>query len=216
MIIYDLEIKHGVMPTKKSEVVPTLTYCKGWDDYQNMGISVVCAFDYATNRMLAFSDDIVTYLNPDSGEYGSIDGSLEDFKLLVDNTDIVVGFNNDKFDNNVCRASGIDIPDHKSYDLLVHIWNGAGLSSKFNKFTHGGFGLDAVAKANGAQESKSGSGADAPMWYQHKEHGKLVGYCKQDVWVTKMVADKVLTDGFLLHPKTLRRLEILNPYLVVK
>ncbi len=197
MILYDIEIKHSVMPSKKSEVLPDIKYCKDWDDYANMGISVICVYDYANSKMLAFSDDIP-----------NLDGELIDFQYLIWSTDRVVGYNNIKFDDVVCRANGIDIPPDMSYDILRGIWNASGLSNKFNRLTHGGFGLDAVAKANGIQESKLASGAEAPIWFQRGEYDKLVEYCKQDVLLTKAVFDKVLHSNYLVHPKTQRRLQI--------
>jgi hypothetical protein len=200
MILYDLEIKHSILPKKKSEVISGIKYCKDWEDFQNMGISVVCAFDYSSSRLLSYSDDIP-----------NLDGGLADFQSLVWSSDLVIGYNNIKFDDMVCRATGIDIPVDKSYDILRQIWHASGISNKFNKLTHSGFGLDAVAKANGVVETKLANGAEAPIWFQRGEYAKLVEYCMRDVLLTKRILDHIIDFGWLLHPKTQRKLKINKP-----
>lgn len=202
MIVYDIEIKKGITPSKKAEVLPGIEYCSGWDDHKNMGISVVCAYDYRINKMLAFSDDI---------PLGVVDGTISDFQDILFANDIVVGFNNINFDDVVCRANGVSILESSSYDILRAIWFASGLSPKFNRLTHSGFGLDAVAKANGEVVGKTGDGAMAPIWFQRGEFEKLVDYCKQDVALTKTILDKIM-DGGIVHPRTGKLLNVRSPY----
>lgn len=46
--------------------------------------------------------------------------------------DIIVRFNNHNFDDKLCAANGIIIPEEKSYDILKHIWIGADLEQNTN------------------------------------------------------------------------------------
>lgn len=200
MIVYDIEIKHGIRPKKKADTLPGIQYCESWTDYTNMGISVICAYDYPLGRELAFSDDIP-----------GLDGNLKDFQARVDANDFVVGFNNVGFDDVVCRASGLVIPQEKSFDILRGIWFAVGLSNKFNRLTHSGLGLDAVTKANGLGTGKSGSGEHAPVWFQRGEYDALVKYCKQDVALTKLLLDKIV-EGQIVYPRTGKLIKVGSPY----
>ncbi len=187
MIIYDCEIVKAI--AKKDEPrIEGIEYCDGWRDFENMGISVICAYDYAEDRYRVFTGD-----------------NMSAFQALVDDTDVVIGFNSLAFDNPLCRANGLNVSDDKSWDLLAEIWAGAGLPKKFESPTHIGFGLDACAAANfGAQ--KSGNGALAPIAWQRGEVGGVIDYCINDVRLTKMLVDRVIDQGFIRDPRDAERI----------
>lgn len=121
--------------------------------------------------------------------------NFSDFQKLADETDLVVGFNSLAFDNRLCEANGINVPDEKSYDLLVEVWKGAGQGKG-----HGGFSLDAICKANFGLE-KSGHGAMAPVQWQRGEFGSVIDYCLNDVRLTKMLLDQVIRDEVVRDPR---------------
>jgi hypothetical protein len=193
MLIYDIEIKKAILG-KREKVQQGVEYCEGWHDHAGMGISVICAYDYAQDRWHTFCDD-----------------NFDAFQRLVDSTNLVIGYNSISFDNKVCRAHGLMVPDEKSYDILVEIWKAAGLSPTFNFSTHLGYSLDAVIKANFPDVGKTGSGAMAPVFWQQGKIGTVVDYCLADVWLTKMLLDRIRGDFPLVSPKTGQNLHVETP-----
>lgn len=182
MIIYDCEIEKAILG-KFEMPAEGIAYCEGWRDFQGMGISCIGAYDYQEARYRVFCKD-----------------NFAEFQRLVDGTDLVIGFNNLAFDNRLCEANGITVPDEKSYDLLVEIWKGAGLEPLFEYPTHAGFGLDAICKANFGCE-KSGHGALAPVQWQQGEIGVVIDYCLNDVRLTRMLFERVFIDENIRDPR---------------
>lgn len=183
MIIYDCEIIKGI--ARKGEPrIEGIEYCDGWRDFENMGISCICAYDYVEKRPRVFLED-----------------NMDDFRELISRTDLVIGFNSLSFDNQLCRANDIDVPNEKSWDLLVEIWKGAGLSPCFQYPSHMGFSLDACGEANFGIK-KSGNGAMAPVDWQQGRKGKVIDYCLNDVMpMTKRLVDKVMEQGYIIDPR---------------
>lgn len=182
MIIFDCEIIKGILG-KGEEPEPGIEYCGGWRDFENMGISVIGAYDYDTDRYRVFCAD-----------------NFSEFQEMVNDASVVIGFNSQGFDNPLCRANGIDVPDETSWDLLAEIWAGAGLSREFQYPTHLGFGLDACSAVNFCGQ-KSGHGAQAPVDWQRGQVGRVIDYCLHDVRLTKALVDRVMECGFLLDPR---------------
>ncbi len=182
-LIYDIEIKKAILG-KNEEPIDGIDYCAGWHDHANMGISCICAYDYAADRYRVFMDD-----------------NYAEFAALVAARDVIVSFNGIAFDNRVCAAHGIAVPDDKSYDILVELWRAAGLGPQFAYPTHLGFGLDAACEANFGLR-KTGHGARAPVQYQRREYGALVDYCLNDVALTKRLLDEAIRNrGQLRDPR---------------
>lgn len=183
MLIYDCEIVKGILG--KGEIAePDIEYCEGWRDFDNMGISVICVYDYKDDRYRSFLQD-----------------NFEKFQELVDNDPgPVVGFNSLAFDNFLCAANGLVVRQDKSYDILVELWRGAGLGEMFEYPTHIGFGLDTVAQAN-FKDHKKGHGAKAPIDWQRGNVGAVVDYCLSDVHLTKKVLDRIIRHGTLRDPR---------------
>ncbi len=184
-LIYDIEIVKAIKG-RSEDYIPGIEYCGGFRDYDNMGISVIGAYDYVSDRYRVFCAD-----------------NFADFGALMEEREFLVGFNNIGFDNktiraalNICR----DI-DAWSYDILAEMWRAAGLNpTKFHPRTHGGFGLDATASVNlGAK--KTGHGALAPVQWQRGEIGAVIDYCLEDVRLTKALFDQIIMDGILKSPK---------------
>ena len=186
MLVYDIEIVRAI-PPKDGVPLVGVEYCEGWDDHANMGIAVICAYDYHTGRYRVFTE-----------------GNFGEFQELVDNprTHPVVGFNSIKFDDAVCAAHNLCIST--DYDLLVEMWKAAGLGPVFQYPTHTGFGLDATAAANFGKH-KTGNGALAPVHWQQGKYGTVIDYCLEDVRLTKMLLDKVLFEGYITDPRNLSR-----------
>ena len=84
-VIYDLEIIRAIPGGGDKEPrIEGIEYCEGWEDYANMGISCLCAYDYHEGRYRVFTER-------NQGEW---------MKLFA-NRDIVVGFNSARFDHKV-------------------------------------------------------------------------------------------------------------------
>lgn len=183
MIIYDCEIIKGIAQDPL-EREPDIEYCDGWRDFENMGISCIGAYDYATQKTRLFLKD-----------------NMDDFQRLIEDTDYIVGFNNIAFDDQLCAANGIHIPSEKSKDLLVAIWEGLGLNTTFqSKESHGGYGLNTLCHANFGI-GKTGHGALAPNQWQRRQYGRVIDYCLGDIGLTKRLLDLVNGCGLVTNPK---------------
>lgn len=183
ILIYDIEIIKAV-PDKKFPVQEGVEYCAGWQDHANMGVSVIGAYDYASNRYRTFCAD-----------------NFDEFRSLKIKSDTVVTFNGIGFDDKVlsaCSVDGVSHPNH--YDILRELWLGAGLGPEFIYPSHIGFGLEAVGMANFGL-SKTGNGALAPVDWQQGKIGSVIDYCLNDVALTKRCFDRIRTMGGLLDPR---------------
>lgn len=194
MIIYDCEIVKAIPPKEDSARLEGIEYAGGWWDFSNFGISVIGTYDYQEDRYRVFCAD-----------------NFPEFQKLVESADVIISFNGLAFDNRLCEANGLRVPDEKSYDLLVEVWAAAGLGPKYEYPSHAGFGLDACVKANFLNEAKSGHGALAPVQWQRGEIGAVIDYCLQDVRLTKMLVDKVIREGGFNNPKEPGVLKMRNP-----
>lgn len=205
MLVYDIEIVKAIPPRTDTERIEGVEYCAGWHDHANMGVAVVCAYDYSDGRFRVFCED-----------------NLDDFADLTLAHDMLIGFNNIEFDDKVLmhasprlsdalgfrrNALGFLKNDLDSYDILREMWLAAGLGPEFKYPSHAGFGLDATAKANGIM-GKTGNGAMAPLDWQQGRIGKVIDYCLNDVAITAGLFDRVLEGKPIVSPKDGRKLEM--------
>lgn len=192
-IIYDIEIKKAIAPAKNR--IHGIEYCAGWHDHENMGISCLAAMDMDNHRPYLFMED-----------------NLNEFKILASRADLLIGYNNIHFDNQVIRKGyDIQILDEKCYDLLAEIWRAAGLGTKWAGSHYNGYGLDDVYQAQAGKKGKTGHGAHAPIDFQNKNYGNLINYCLGDVWLEWWLAKMVETFGCLTDPKTGKTLHVRTP-----
>lgn len=182
MIVFDCEIKQAI-PEKNRENLEGIKYCKSWRDFPNMGIAVVCVYDFREQRYRVFCED-----------------TLSDFQDLVNDRSIIIGFNNRAFDNRLCEANGIIVPASKSYDILVEVWAAAGLSPEYQHPSHAGFGLEALCGVNFGLK-KSGKGAHAPVLWQQGKIGAVIDYCLDDVRLTRLLLERIMLWGVIRDPR---------------
>ena len=150
-----------------------------------MGIACIGAYDAREDRYRVFTD-----------------GNLEEFAELAAKR-FVIGFNSIAFDDVVCGHCGV--PVKTDWDLLQETWVAAGLGREFVYPSHAGYGLDALAKANGFG-GKTGYGGYAPVDWQRGFYGKTIDYCLEDVRQTWMLVQMVISIGWLNHPRMAGRL----------
>jgi len=194
-LVYDIEIVNAI-PDRNSAPLPGIRYCEGWHDHANMGVAVLCAYDYVEDRYRVFTE-----------------GNRGDFFDLASRRDLLVGFNTVKFDNKVLDKSwNIQLGHAGQYDILREIWIAEGLNPDGFSRAHGGFGLDAMAKTNiEGCSGKTGNGALAPVDWQLGKIGSVIDYCLEDVRLTKLLFDKILFEGALICPKTGRYISVRKP-----
>jgi len=188
-LIYDCEIIKGILK-KDDYPIPGVQYCDGWRDFANMGISVICAYDYGESRYRVFCRD-----------------NFEDFQSLAEDRN-VVSFNGLAFDDKLCEANGLRVKTQ--YDILVATWVAAGLPPEFSYPTHIGYGLDAICQANHIGR-KTGNGALAPIQWQQGKIGAVIDYCLHDVRITKLLFDEILSVGKLTSPVERKVLYLSSP-----
>lgn len=167
MIIYDAET---LKPAKTSyeEQIPFIDYAEGFEDFEGMGVSVICTLDTETGLPGVWLKDSF----PAFSDYmrGKIIG----------------GFNNIRFDNALLNANGIEISG--GYDLLREIWILLGLNpDKFSPLSHGGYSLQKLCESNLKGWGKTMDGVLAPVEWQRGNLGKVINYCMRDVLLTSML-----------------------------
>jgi len=150
----------------------------GWNKAEKMGISVAVLFDSTLG-------DCVTYLEHE------VDRLVEHMQQL----ELVVGFNNKRFDNRVLAGyTSKDLSKIPTLDLLeeVHGYLGYRLS------------LNSLA-ANTLGSEKSADGLQALQWYKEGRIDLIQKYCKKDVEITRDLFLFALTEGYLVFSNKARQ-----------
>lgn len=186
-IIYDCEIKNAI-PQKDEPIRPNIHYCKGWQDFLGMGIAVITVYDYHLNQYRIFCED-----------------NLSDFAALVDDSDLIIGFNSIHFDNKLIAAHGIEFDPAKNWDLYVEA-KAAANAGQYDK----GYKLDDFVFVNFKLKKKQ-SGAFAPIMWQQGKIGQVIDYGLTDTWLTKMCIDQIVETGGLIDPRTGKPLSLNIP-----
>jgi DEAD/DEAH box helicase domain-containing protein len=148
-----------------------------------LDLSVVCIYDYETDKYSSFTKETITELWP-----------------IFEKADMIIGYNSDHFDIPILNKyySG-DLTKIKSLDLLKEIKNSLGRRIK----------LDAIAKAT-LGRNKTGHGLEAIVWWKNGEKQKVIDYCIEDVKITKDVYEYALKNKLLkyLDGKNIKEIKI--------
>ena len=171
-------VKHPPVPALSNETIQTKqplslpeNYCVfdietkrsaqevgGWHRARNMGVSVAVVYD---NRQQAF--------------FVYEEKQIKDLITSLFSFDLVVGFNNKRFDNKVLSAyTRRNLSNLPSFDILEAIYNQLGYR----------LSLDHLAEQT-LGKSKQGHGLQALEWFKQGEMEKLTAYCQEDVQLTK-------------------------------
>ena len=143
----------------------------GWNRAELMGISVGVLYDSA-------QDSYFTYLEHE------MEAMVEHLCQL----DLVVGFNNKRFDNRVLSAyTSINLHGLPNLDLLEEVHNILGYRLSLNRLAEHTLGVQ-----------KIGDGLQALQWYKQGRIDLIQHYCKKDVEITKDLLLKGLEQGFFL------------------
>lgn len=167
-VTYDCEIARCIPTGDRS---PELEYCQGADDFEGMGIAVICAYSSWDDRYHVYLQD-----------------NLASLQKLVDQAQEVVGFNSLSFDDRLCAANGLRVKT--TYDLLHHVRVAAGMPPHYVKgVTRAGYNLERLAQVN-LGYGKSGTGALAPELWQRGKRGSVISYCLGDVDLTRKLYER--------------------------
>ena len=199
ILIYDCEIIKAIpVDYKLEQPIEGIEYCKGWDDVENMGISVIGTYNSWAKEKIAFINDHYFDKARYHGSY-----PLEQFQKLLDEADVLVGFNNQNFDDKLIKANGFVIPDKVvNYDILQEIWRAVGLGPEFTYPYHAGFSLAQACKVNGLKP-KTGTGANAAILWQRGKYEEVIDYCLNDIEITTELFRKIVNNnGWINNPKT--------------
>ena len=184
-VIYDTEILNAIQ-YKEEPFVEGIIYVEAedpWRAFDQMGISVITAYDMLTDNPRIFMRD-----------------NLDDFQQLLHDRAWRVTFNGVNFDDPLLRENGLIADPNKAFDLLRAIWSGLGHDPDvYTKETHGSYGLGAMCEAN-LGEDKIGHGAIAPIDWQQGKYGKTTNYCMDDTTKTRKLLQKVIDCGYLIDP----------------
>lgn len=166
----------------------------GWNSHDEMGISVLCMYDYASGRYRVFDDK-----------------NHEEAIDILHTYDFVVGFNTVGFDWKLVNATWrkpVNVRGSSDFDILREIWLSLGLNpNKFDPKTHGGYKLDDVAWET-IQMRKTANGALAPIMFQFGQWADLVDYCLEDVRIEKTLFEFAVRHGFVVRNGRLIQLTI--------
>ena len=176
-LIYDCEIIKCIPSGARFS---EFEYCGGWDDFKNMGISVV---GYCWNGSFSYC------LPP----------NWEKFLKFAEQADQIVGFNSKSFDDNLMKANGVKITT--TFDLLEEIRIAAYGSPHWQDMPKKGYSysLGRIGEANGFP--KTGTGELAPQLWQQGRKEEVIQYCLNDVRITHSLYNLFL-EGKLKDPNT--------------
>lgn len=170
IVVFDCEIENDV----DGKIVT-------WGRKDLMGFSVGCTFHYATGDWgVYFKDDIQAMAD------------------LLNQADLIVGFNILGFDNELIRAQGgtlLPDKDLGNYDMLEESRKAMGWTpdQRFPK----GLRLDDHLEATfGDGFMKTEDGALAPKMWRDGRRGEVVTYCLADVRREKMLFEHIVAHGW--------------------
>jgi DEAD/DEAH box helicase domain-containing protein len=130
----------------------------GWHKAEKMGVSVVVLYDSRQDAYRTFFEN-----------------ELDDFIKALKEFDLVVGFNNKRFDNQVLSAyTDVDLYSLPTLDILEEVRNRLGYRLSLNHLAEHTLGV-----------KKSGDGLQALHWYKQGKIDKIVEYCRDDVKITR-------------------------------
>jgi len=143
----------------------------GWHKCEKMGISVGVVFDSQLNDFVSYPED-------------DIAGLIKHLQSL----DLVVGFNNRRFDNRVLSAyTTADLGKLPTLDILEEVHAYLGYRLSLNRLAESTLGVE-----------KSADGLQALKWYKEGKIDLIRHYCRKDVEITRDLLYYALEQGYLL------------------
>jgi DEAD/DEAH box helicase domain-containing protein len=143
----------------------------GWHRADRMGISVAVLYD-------SVSDTFKTYFESD----------IPDLIQDLQSYELVIGFNNKRFDNKVLSAYSVfNLAGLPTLDIMEVITNRLGYRLSLDRLAEHTLGV-----------KKTANGLQALKWYKEGRMDEIVSYCTQDVRITRDIFLFGLTNRYLL------------------
>lgn len=143
----------------------------GWHRADRMGISVAVLYDSAADCFKTYRENEIPELIRD----------LQTF-------DLVVGFNNKRFDNRVLSAYSVfNLASLPTLDIMEKIANRLGYRLSLDRLAEHTLGV-----------KKTANGLQALQWYKEGRMNEIIRYCRQDVKITRDIFLFGLKNRFLL------------------
>jgi DEAD/DEAH box helicase domain-containing protein len=143
----------------------------GWHRAERMGISIAVLYDSGPDQFFVYRDD-------------EIDDLVERLREL----DLVVGFNNKRFDNKVLSAyTSFDLGSLPTLDILEEVKNRLGYRISLDGLAGQTLGV-----------KKTADGLMALQWYKEGRIDLIIEYCQKDVEVTRDLFLFGRDNGYLL------------------
>ena len=169
IVVFDIETKNTFQEA-------------GTNDPAGLDISMVCAYDYESDKYSSFTEN-----------------ELSDLWPILENANLLVGYNSEHFDIPLLnKYYPGDLTKIRSLDILNKIKESYGRRMK----------LDQVAQAT-LGIKKGGHGLDAIRWWKNGEIEKIRKYCLEDVRITKEVFDYALKNNKLFFQEGGKKNEII-------
>ena len=144
----------------------------GWQNAHLMRISVAVVYDSHMERFLSYAED-----------------EVDDLLSLLEQADLVVGFNVKRFDYRVLGAyASWDLKALNTFDILEDLHKRLGFR----------LGLDHLARET-LQQGKTADGLQAVAWFREGDMESLTSYCRADVDVTRRLFLFGLENGYLVY-----------------
>lgn len=158
IIVYDIETKESFAQI-------------GSRDPKKLHISMLGMYSYKENEY-----------------YGYDENDLHLFWRRLEHCDLLIGYNNHGFDDQVVSVYFPEITKIKSLDLLEEISNSLGFRIKLDSIAHATLGI-----------GKSGDGLKAIELYKDGKIEELRSYCLDDVKITKEIYEYGKKNGSLKY-----------------
>lgn len=184
ILVFDAEILTPIITDPKLQEEAAVPYARGFDDFGNMSVSVLCAFPLSLCLELRDADELYK-----QGQWFWPE-TLSNAEWYFAQFDHYVGFNSIGFDQPLLRANGVMLDPAKQYDILA----------EYKKATSKRCKMADLAAANLDGLNKSGHGSSAPYDWLAGRKVEVTKYCAQDVLVTALLLEKILTQGYLRSP----------------
>ncbi len=143
----------------------------GWHRAERMGVSVVVLYDSQIDGYLTFYED-----------------EIDKLVCHLQKVQLVVGFNNKRFDNRVLSAyTRFDLNSLPTFDILEEVKGRLGYRLSLDRLAEHTLGV-----------TKTADGLQALKWYKEGRMDEIVQYCQKDVEITRDLFLFGIENGYLI------------------
>lgn len=158
VIVYDIETKETFADV-------------GSRDPRKLHISVIGMYSYLEMKLIAFNEE-----------------ELPQFWRRLEQCNLLVGFNNFGFDDQVCSAYFPEMGKVPTFDMLDEVYKNLGFRVKLDNLANATLGV-----------GKTGDGLKAISLYREGKIDELCSYCLNDVEISKNLYEYGKQHGKLLY-----------------